>query len=142
MSDSTTGVTVTLKGGQGFEAPWIVIHAENAADALTQINDPAFANLAERSAAAAEFFRAANAGRQGFPKAVAEVQQTQPAPPAWSNGGSQQAAPAPQQQGGKQCVHGAMTYREGTGKASGKPYKAYFCPAPRGTVQCDPEFLK
>lgn len=45
---------------------------------------------------------------------------------------------------GKSCVHGAMTYREGTTKSgpnAGKTYKGYFCPAPRGANQCKPEFI-
>lgn len=41
----------------------------------------------------------------------------------------------------KSCVHGAMTYREGTSNSTGKAYKAYFCPAPRGANQCRPEFV-
>jgi hypothetical protein len=60
-----------------------------------------------------------------------------PSAPAASNS-------APAQQGNsnvKTCVHGVMTYREGTSNATGKPYKAYFCPAPRGANQCKPEFL-
>lgn len=51
-------------------------------------------------------------------------------------GGAAPAANAP-----KTCTHGVMTYREGTSNATGKPYKAYFCPAPRGTNQCKPEFV-
>lgn len=42
------------------------------------------------------------------------------------------------------CKHGVMTFRSGTTKSgpnAGKPYKAYFCPAPRGTDQCKPEFV-
>lgn len=32
-------VTVTLKGGSGFEAPWIVIHGADVEDALEQLSD-------------------------------------------------------------------------------------------------------
>lgn len=47
------------------------------------------------------------------------------------------AAPA---QSGNSCKHGAMVYREGTGKRG--PWRAYFCPAPKGAPdQCDPHFL-
>jgi hypothetical protein len=33
--------------------------------------------------------------------------------------------------GGKNCPHGRMTAIQGMGK-DGKPYKGYFCPAPKG----------
>ena len=59
----------------------------------------------------------------------------------WSQQGSGQTQAAPAGEG-KRCAHGEMTYREGVGKGSGKPYKAYFCPAPRGTNQCAPEFVR
>ena len=39
------------------------------------------------------------------------------------------------------CEHGAMTYREGVGKASGKPYRGWFCNAPKNRGQCQPKFL-
>jgi hypothetical protein len=159
VSDNQTGVTVTLKAGPGFESPWIVIHAESVADAKAQINQGEFAELAERTVAAAEFFRAAHNVKSGL--AANEPQQA--APPAqqqsWSGGGaataqttgggwSQQGSGQTQQQApaqsgeGKQCVHGAMTFREGVGKQSGKPYKAFFCPAPKGSNQCSPEFVR
>jgi hypothetical protein len=140
VSENNTGVTVTLKAGQGFEAPWIVIHAENVADAKDQIDQGVFAELAERTVAAAEFFRAAHNVKKGL--AANEAASA----PAQQDGGASNYATnsgAPAQQGeGKTCIHGAMTYREGVGKQSGKPYKAYFCPAPKGSAQCSPEFLR
>lgn len=38
------------------------------------------------------------------------------------------------------CTHGAMKYKEGTGK-SGKNYKGWFCGAPYGQTQCKPQFI-
>jgi hypothetical protein len=85
---------------------------------------------------------------QSFPGAQVVEQNG----PSWSQGGSQQDggasnyatnSGAPTQQGeGKTCIHGPMTYREGVGKQSNKPYKAYFCSAPKGSAQCAPEFLR
>lgn len=90
---------------------------------------------------------AAFTGSTNVTAAMPGSQVVSNAGPAWSGG--QQAAPqqapqaAPQPQGdAKVCLHGAMTYREGTGKNSGKPYRAYFCPAPRGSAQCDPVFVR
>lgn len=37
------------------------------------------------------------------------------------------------------CEHGPRIYREGTGK-TGKPFKAYFCPQPKGEPQCAVEW--
>lgn len=144
MSDNQTGVTVTLKAGPGFESPWIVIHAESVADAKAQINQGEFAELAERTVAAAEFFRAAHNVKSGL---AANEPPQQAAPPvqqqqSWSQQGSGQTQAPAQSSEGKRCAHGEMTYREGVGKGSGKPYKAYFCPAPRGTNQCAPEFVR
>ena len=39
------------------------------------------------------------------------------------------------------CEHGAMTFREGVGKNSGKPYRGWFCNAPKNRGQCSPKFL-
>ena len=64
----------------------------------------------------------------------------------WSQQGSQQSQAPVQQQAAPQgdskvCQHGAMQYREGT-SARG-PWKAYFCPTPKGTPgQCKAEFIR
>jgi hypothetical protein len=48
------------------------------------------------------------------------------------------AAPA----GNNACRHGAMSYREGV-NASGKPWKGYMCPAPKGaTDKCEPIWVR
>ena len=65
----------------------------------------------------------------------AQQQYTPPAAP-------QQYA-APQQQGGplgQTCRHGAMTFRSGTSKNTGKPYSGYFCPTQDRNDQCPPVF--
>lgn len=55
-----------------------------------------------------------------------------PTPPGVNN------ASAPS---GRECVHGAMTKREGAG-AKG-PWKGFMCPTPKGTAdQCPPVFVK
>lgn len=41
----------------------------------------------------------------------------------------------------RQCIHGEMTKREGSGQWG--PYKAYYCPTPKGTPdQCKPIYIK
>jgi hypothetical protein len=140
VSDNQTGITVTLKAGVGFEAPWIVVHAADTRDALDQINTGDFATLAERTVAAAEFFRAAHNVKKGLSSNEAAEAPAQGGP-SWSQQGSQQSAPAVEGGGGKSCVHGAMTFRSGISKKTNKPYSAWFCPTPQGTPnQCAPVF--
>lgn len=150
MSENNSAVTVTLKGGVGYEAPWIVIHANTEAEALARVNDVTFANLAARTAEAASFFRGAVTGKNGFPDAKLEVQQD--AAPAWApppaaqpQQAFAQAAvqnpPPVQQAAGEMCVHGAMKYNTSKPGAA-KAWQAYFCPQPKGSAQCDPVWVR
>lgn len=84
-STSEGKVVVTLKGGTGFDAPWIVIHADDAADALSQINEE-MAALMERAQTAAKHFGSLGGGpntngarpvAQGQPQGSLEA-------PAWA----------------------------------------------------------
>lgn len=136
----------------------INLRAETPAEA-EQILDWAIANAA-KIGDAVKAVNAVSVVGAAFPGAQVSVEQ--PAPE--QSGGWSSPAPAPAfaqqpQQAYAQaataqaptpaaappaqhCVHGAMTYREGTSKA-GKPYRAFFCPTPKGTVgQCQPEFLR
>ncbi len=51
-------------------------------------------------------------------------------------------APAPVSTiGGRACAHGKMTAIQGMGK-DGKPYKGYFCPAPKGAFdKCKNQYV-
>lgn len=47
----------------------------------------------------------------------------------------------PQSIGGRNCPHGRMTAIQGMGK-DGKPYKGYFCPAPKGAFdKCKNQYI-
>lgn len=51
-----------------------------------------------------------------------------------------QPAPVPTL-GGRACAHGKMTAIQGMGK-DGKPYKGYFCPAPKGAFdKCKNQYV-
>ena len=111
----------------------INVYAESVVDGIATMNEMAGAADLIRTIEAAFGGAAAPA-----PVAIAPVVQfpTQP-----------QAAPVTPtgfgatSDGGRQCVHGAMTYRTGNG-AKG-PWQAYFCPTPKGTPgQCDPQFIR
>lgn len=62
------------------------------------------------------------------------------APPRQANVTHPQAQPAPAD--AKTCAHGTMKWKEGTSKSSGKSYKGWFCPAPYGQSQCEPQFVR
>jgi hypothetical protein len=125
-------VVVTLKGGGGFDAPWIVIHASCLEDALAQLADDKLRELMDRVKRAALYF-------SGGGSAPAQQPQQRP------SGGSQQLgkpAGADQAPNGEQkfCAHGAMTYRAGMSKA-GKAYQGFFCPERDRSQQCKAVFV-
>jgi hypothetical protein len=123
-------VTVTLKGGLGFDAPWVVIHSSDVADALNQLSDAQLPALLEKAQKASEFF----AGKKATPtpQATQGGSQTRSGQPAASAVGSG---------GAKRCNHGEMVFRSGVSQKNGKAWSGYFCPTPQGTPgQCDPEF--
>lgn len=74
------------------------------------------------------------AGVAGQPYANHQpAQVSQPAP-----GGAQPAQAQPR--GTPNCAHGPMKWIQGVSKKNNKPYQGYFCPAPQGQPQCEPEF--
>ena len=105
------GVTVTLKGGAGFDSPWIVIHAADLADAYEQVsgdNATVLSKLMDRTKAAAKHFT----GGESAPARPAPQAAT--APPAGAG-----EPPGPD-----------WTFKSGIGK-TGKPWKAWM--PPRGS---------
>lgn len=107
-------LTVTLKGGSGFDAPWIVIHAADIADAYLQFEGDNAALLVElmgKVKKAGTFFSGGDGNSRGGGRpAPAQAQQ----PPA----------------GAPECPAG-WEYKTGVSKASGKPWKGFF--PPRGS---------
>lgn len=113
MSDtqSNSKLTVTLKGGSGFDAPWIVLHGDTASELLDQLNDSVLGDLIERTQTVGQHF--ASKGKSA-PAATGGGRQGQPA--------GSQTPPA----GAPDCPAG-WTYKEGVSKA-GKAYKGFFPP--------------
>lgn len=57
--------------------------------------------------------------------------------------GTSNAAPSSTPTSTPTCKHGAMTYRTGISAKTGKEWKAWMCPAPKGTPdQCPADFLR
>lgn len=116
-------IVVTLKGGAGFDAPWIVIHASNVAEAISTVRETA--DLMEITQKAAAHFAGQKASGGSAPaRRGAAPAAAQQAP----NGDS------------RQCEHGEMRFKSGVSKA-GKPYKAFFCTADK-SEECTPIFLR
>lgn len=49
-------IVVTLKGGKGYEAPWIVVHANSVDEAHKVFDDKRFHELMERTLKAGAYF--------------------------------------------------------------------------------------
>jgi hypothetical protein len=107
-------LTVTLKGGPGFDAPWIVIHATDAEDALDVFNQDAttLAALMEKVQNAGKFFT-------GLAPAKAVGGGGAPARPGAEAPAGVAAAPGPD-----------WVFKSGVGK-TGKTWKAWM--PPRGS---------
>ncbi|BCP36420.1 hypothetical protein MINTMi198_17900 [Mycobacterium intracellulare M.i.198] len=107
-------VVVTLKGGSGYDAPWIVVHASSAEDAESQLDEKMVSLMAKTKKAARHF--------SGL------GEDSKPAAPA------RQAAPAPAQQppaGSPPCPGDGWVYKSGVGKSNGKPWQGWM--PPRGS---------
>jgi hypothetical protein len=120
-------VVVTLKGGSGFDAPWIVIHAASVEDAEAQL-DANLAKLMEKAQKAASHFTGLGVFNGGPPTR----QERQPAP------AEAQGAPSGET---RVCRHGDMRFKSGISKA-GKPYQAFFCPSGDRNDECKAQFLR
>lgn len=114
----------TLKAGGGYEAPWVTVDGDDAADLeakLDSLTDSVLTKVAE----VAELLRAAHTVVVGAtpaaPAAPAGQAQAESATVASSNGAS----------GLKTCEHGVRVKREGT-NARGK-WTGYFCALPKGS---------
>lgn len=130
QAPSNEGVTVTLKGGKGYEAPWIVIHAADPASALEQLNDPTLKTLADLTAKVGGYF----AGKGAQTPAAGPSGPTPSAPTGGSRPAHQQAPG-----GAKYCDHGEMVFKSGV-NAAGKPWSGHFCPERDKSQQCDPQW--
>lgn len=112
-SDSEGKLTVTLKGGAGFDAPWIVIHATDVDDALDLFGDPGkLANLMERVQSAGKFFTG-----------------LAPSKPAGGGAAARPGNEAPA--GTKEAPGPDWTYKTGVNAKTGKTWRAWM--PPRGS---------
>ena len=113
--ESTESVyTVTLKGGAGYEAPWIVVRGDNPAEVEENL-DALTENLLQKVNDVASLFR--GAGVVATPSLPHDQGATVTQHPASADL--------------KTCEHGVRVRREGT-NSKGK-WVGYFCALPKGT---------
>ncbi|MDP7733685.1 hypothetical protein [Mycobacterium paragordonae] len=123
-------VTVTFKGGTGYDSPWIVLYGENVQEAYDQVTGESagvLAALMQRVQLIAKDF----SGQGGAPAAPAQPSNAAPAA----------AQQAPQGQT-RQCKHGQMQFKSGFSQKNNRAWEAFFCPTPKNAPdQCEAIFL-
>lgn len=109
-------LTVTLKGGAGFDAPWIVVHAANVDDALDLFQGDAskLASLMDRVQSAGKHFTG-----------------LAPAKPAGGSGGAPARPGAEAPAGTPEAPGPDWTFKTGVNANTGKTWKAWM--PPRGS---------
>ena len=117
-------IVATLKGGAGYDAPWIVVSGDTPVEVQEHLKNIAALGLYGDVVAAAQLFT----GGTLVPTAGgAPAPTTAPAPAA------------PQADNVRRCTHGPRTRRNGT-SARGA-WVGWFCPLAKGHPdQCKPEF--
>ena len=116
-TDSEGKLTVTLKGGAGFDAPWIVVHAASVDDALEVFQGDAakLASLMDRVQSAGKHFTG-----------------LAPAKPAAGGSGGAPARPGAEAPAGTPEAPGPdWTFKTGVSPNTGKTWKAWM--PPRGS---------
>jgi hypothetical protein len=123
-TDADGKVTMTLKGGSGFDAPWVVIHAADIPDAYEQLSGDNAALLVEvmnKVAKASKYFN-------GLYLVGTDTNGN-----IQTSAGPRQGAPRQSQQppaGAPECPPG-WEFKSGVSKNTGKPWKGFF--PPRGS---------
>lgn len=100
--DTQSKIVTTLKGGAGFDAPWIVIHSDSVGEALEVLNNENIGDLMDAAQ-----------------KAAAKFNNGKPAP---SRGGGKPAG-ATQAPNGQEPPEGYV-FKSGVGK-NGRAWKAF-----------------
>lgn len=136
--------TVTLKGGAGFEAPWLVLRATSADDAVALLAEAVMAELPEKIAEFAADFRT----KSGAAPSAGGARQSESSPrsgrPSTRAQGAQRGA-APQKSApaddveyhpeGLECpqCNEPIRLKSGTSKA-GRKFELWTCPNQRSKV--------
>lgn len=139
--------TVTLKAGDKFDAPWVVISGDSADEALANVNRAGDIGLGVAAANAARGLQAtyAAAGLGTVQQVSTEGSEAPVAPPATPSAPPQAAppaapagpAPSAPPANAMFCPHGQRTFQSGS--KNGRKWTGHFCPLPKGHPdQCQP----
>lgn len=132
---TTAGSLVTVRAESGDELDQIVAHSIAAIASAAQELETAVRGGTPTPAPSVQSVAAALGGN-----IIDTIGGTSVPADAYAN---QQApiAPPVATLGGRACAHGKMTAIQGMGK-DGKPYKGYFCPAPKGAFdKCKNQYV-
>lgn len=131
--EGVTRISLTFKAGASFDSPWVVVEGGTVPGVLADLKGQS-AEVGELFGLVANGARALQKSYGGnAPAAPAQAPQQNSRPP-------QQSAPSGES---KSCKHGDMIFRSGVSQKTGKPWKGFFCPTPKGTPdQCQAEFIR
>lgn len=118
-------LTVTLKAGTGFDAPWLVFHANSVDEALESLQHDKLDELMDLTARKSKALAAAFGGSQGFSKA--------PTSTGWSKPAQAVSQPAGDRPTGTCPVHNCdLAYQDAFKKRDGSEISARVaCPVPK-----------
>lgn len=158
MSDTVDAPFVaTIKGGKGYEVPWLVVRGATAEELADNVSALAETDLYGLVADAAALFQGAVTVTTTPAGSDAPTPAAGPTTPArqdqpQTSGSSYARRKASAGTGGRggqkdnevvsgvvpePCKHGARSYKEGGS------WKAWFCPSPKGTPdQCEPLWVR
>lgn len=128
--------TITLKGGSGYAAPWLVLRAQSAEDAQALLVEAKAAELLESIAAYASDFQEKVAGAEPSKSAPVGGRSTGSPSRSGARGGSQRGGSAPAQNSGDVEYHpeglkcskcqAPVIYKKITAK-TGKTFEMWVC---------------
>lgn len=121
----------------------ITVRGDSAEELATNIGSMVTQGINDHVSALEELFlgpqTAVGIVKEALGATVTNVTNFTPVPPpvTAATGG----APAGAGTASRNCIHGSMTKRTGEGQWG--PYKAFYCPTPKGTAdQCKPQYVK
>ena len=126
---TAAGSLVTVRAESGEELDQIVALSVHAIASAAQELESAVRGASAPAVSTQSVAAAFNANIIETGTTIPAQEYTQPAPTPVST------------IGGRACAHGKMTAIQGMGK-DGKPYKGYFCPAPKGAFdKCKNQYV-
>lgn len=131
-------LTITLKAGTGYDAPWLVYHAASVEEGIDFLSHERYDELADLTARKGKELAKAFGGSTGFSKPAGSISTGFSKPASSSEpAGAVEWDPEAEEYA---CAHGGATQRKG--ESAKGPWTGYFCPEPKGSPnQCAPKFL-